>query len=161
MNNKGRCANEQSSLFRSTKMLFELLKEKHQLIINITCLVAFLVQVFFVTFRLTFPSHTHPMMEKVDLASIPFPVSFKICLKRHSGEDVIYKRQGYNNLASYFKGESIYNTSIIGWAGHQGRSFIKWIYQENMEIAEQQHQERQLDWYRLLTFLVIVQIKRL
>ena len=124
MNNKVMRANKQSSLFFSRKMLFELFKEKHQLIINIICLIVFLVQVFFVTFRLAFPSHTNPMMEKVDLASIPFPVSFKICLKRHSGEDVIFKRQGYNNLASYFKGESIYNASIIGWAGHQGRSFI-------------------------------------
>ena len=47
-----------------------------------------------------------------------FPVVFKLCIKP-GGFDLDKLNQfGYQTATHYFSGESMYNTSLIGWAGH-------------------------------------------
>ena len=53
-----------------------------------------------------------------------FPVVFKICIKPGFNSDGL-KYVGYSDIWSYFVGESRYNSSLIGWAGHtkEGTAF--------------------------------------
>ena len=53
-----------------------------------------------------------------------FPVVFKICIQPGFAAETL-KTVGYSDIHSYFLGESLYNRSLIGWAGHtqEGAAF--------------------------------------
>ena len=90
------------------------------LIINLGCLVGFLVQLCYVFIGQMYPTHTEMIVERVDLSDIEFPVVFKICIKSSNKVDIVdrFNDVGYKDLKGYFKGESAFNSSVIGWAGH-------------------------------------------
>ena len=51
------------------------------------------------------------------LVDVEFPVLFKLCVKPAFNQTEL-EAAGYENSWGYFKGESMFNSSIIGWAGH-------------------------------------------
>ena len=87
-------------------------------IINCFCVFAFLIQIFYLVKDQFHPKTTQTSLTKSDLSNVHFPMVFTICLKRIESNDIRFNEAGYNNLESYYQGKSLYNSSIIGWAGH-------------------------------------------
>ena len=75
------------------------------------------VQVYFLAIKQVDPPQTVTRREEVKFDEIDFPVLFKVCFKpAFHGEKL--NENGYRDIWRYFKGESMYNKSILGWAGH-------------------------------------------
>ena len=65
--------------------------------------------------------HAEPSLRtyKENLQDIGFPMTLRLCLEfKEEGNNTILKNLGYANIRDYFKGISMYNQSVIGWAGH-------------------------------------------
>ena len=58
---------------------------------------------------------SHRVEKKLD--EIHFPVLFKICIKPAFKLHEL-KTAGYHSIWKYFTGQSRYNASVFGWAGH-------------------------------------------
>ena len=68
------------------------------------------------------PSLTNTVVEKKKLEDFDFPLLFKICPML--GFDISALNEvGYESTVGYFKGESIFNKSMIGWGGHKNETF--------------------------------------
>lgn len=73
------------------------------------------------------PSIINTSTEEVNLGDLDFPIIFKICIKpgfnllalAEAGFDTTYGVYGY------FSGQSRYNQSLIGWAGHTNTSGVQ------------------------------------
>ena len=89
------------------------------MVINTFCFAAFLTQLFYVGIGQLSPSKPLTTVEKLILSEIEFPVVFKICVYKDTNEEETFKKIGYQDLEGYFIGQSIFNNSVIGWAGHK------------------------------------------
>ena len=69
------------------------------------------------------PSMTITQERRVKLEDIEFPVVIKICMIPGFNEDAI-REAGYDESWFYFYGQSKFNESIFGWAGHNNRSEV-------------------------------------
>ena len=56
-------------------------------------------------------------IEWAKLSEIEFPLIFKVCMKP-GFDDQALNDMGYANNMAYFTGQSRFNSSIFGWAGH-------------------------------------------
>ena len=54
---------------------------------------------------------------KRNIGEIVFPISFIICIKRNKGKEKL-SDFGYLDEWYFFSGQSKFNKSIVGWAGH-------------------------------------------
>ena len=64
------------------------------------------------------PMHTDTNIFEGYLRDIDFPAIFKICIL--PGFDLAELHSvGYDSPRKYFNGDSHFNSSIIGWAGHR------------------------------------------
>ena len=102
--------------FKMKKIVLSLLK-RPWLFIYLVCFIAFLCQLFSLIGSYVHPSQTVTSVEKKDLNDIPFPVLFKICIKPGFDREELLTA-GYLHAGRYFLGESRFNGSIHGWAGH-------------------------------------------
>ena len=87
------------------------------LVMHAGCFIAFIVQMSILGRNQFFPSETVSHLEESSLDSIQFPVLFKICIKSALDMEELNKA-GYRSIWSYFIGQSKYNKSAFGWAGH-------------------------------------------
>ena len=87
------------------------------ILLHAGCFIAFTVQMMILASSQIYPSETVSHLEEKTLDSIEFPVLFKICIKPAFNISELHK-SGYKSIWSYFVGESRYNNSIFGWAGH-------------------------------------------
>ena len=87
------------------------------IIVRSFCLLAFLLQAGFLLDNLLNPTHTVAHTEIKNLADLPFPAVFKICIKPAFNLEYL-RSAGYDNPYEYFHGRSKYNSSVYGWAGH-------------------------------------------
>ena len=55
---------------------------------------------------------------KKNIEDIKFPISFILCLNPKNNGMEKMKTFGYLDEWSFFSGKSMFNDSIIGWAGH-------------------------------------------
>ena len=88
------------------------------LFIKIFCYLACGIQVVLLIVEQISPTQTETKVKEVKIEEIEFPVIFKICFKNSFDLDKL-KDAGYWSVWSYFKGESKFNDSIYGWAGHE------------------------------------------
>ena len=67
-----------------------------------------------------YPEEPSVKTYKKDLKDIDFPMTLRLCLQLETidGNDKNIKPFGYRNIREYFRGKSVYNDSIMGWAGH-------------------------------------------
>ena len=63
------------------------------------------------------PTKTETRLQEKKLNEIEFPVVFKICFKNSIDIEKL-KMAGYRTDRQYFRGQSWFNKSIYGWAGH-------------------------------------------
>ena len=97
--------------------------------VNVACTLAATIQLACVLKQFLAPKQTNTSLENVDLEEIKFPLVFKICSQ--PGFNVAAIREaGYghrtskNDVANYFFGQSRFNFSTVGWAGHRNGSFV-------------------------------------
>ena len=79
------------------------------------------------------PSHTATTITKKKLKDIAFPTIIKLC--PDPGFNITAMREeGYRNIWGYFVGQSIYNSSLYGWAGHtetmEQRGTVRDVYKK-------------------------------
>ena len=55
---------------------------------------------------------------KKNLKEIDFPIAFQICITENNNDTSKYHDLGYMDLWEFFNGKSMFNDSIVGWAGH-------------------------------------------
>ena len=104
------------------------MKNTHQIIIK-TIHVIFsifcLIHVSGIGINLMFPTNLNIRVERKDLKEIEFPLAFKICVDQDNKDSIeSYKKFGYINWRGFFRGESRFNKSILGWNGHTRNNSI-------------------------------------
>ena len=66
------------------------------------------------------PEHTVSSKMALKLHEMErFPVVFKLCIKPGGYDLEKLNQYGYQTATDYFYGRSMYNDSLVGWAGHK------------------------------------------
>ena len=86
-------------------------------VIRTSCLTAFSIQIVLLVYSQIEPSQTVTSTTKKAITVGEYPIVFKICIKPGFNESALWEF-GYNSVAGYFSGESRFNDSLVGWAGH-------------------------------------------
>ena len=55
----------------------------------------------------------------ISLGDISFPVLFQLCLAELKSKGDKYQRFGYKDEEHMYLGQSLYNDTVFGWAGHR------------------------------------------
>ena len=84
---------------------------------NLACTAILTVQLANVLEGFVKPTTTRTWEEEVLLQDIDFPVVIRICISPGFNETAL-REVGYNDTWSYFIGQSRFNDSVFGWAGH-------------------------------------------
>ena len=84
---------------------------------NFVCTAILTVQLGHVLEGYIKPTITRTWEEEVPLQDIDFPVVIKICVVPGFNQTALYE-VGYDGTWNYFLGQSKFNDSVIGWAGH-------------------------------------------
>ena len=87
----------------------------------ITCVylmftLIFLIQSYRIVLDFIYPSTLNTVTFKEELKDSSFPLGFRLCVKPGFDKDELFKN-GYKNNR-YNSGQSRFNNSIFGWAGH-------------------------------------------
>ena len=94
-------------------------KNKIHYFINIFFFVVFLLHVSLVAFNSMNPANPSLKVSKKKLEKLEyFPISLKLCAKKASSVDNVFRKFGYSHDYKFFIGKSYYNASIKGWNGH-------------------------------------------
>ena len=92
-------------------------KRKPLVFVHTICIAVCIIQVIILTRGLIQPTQTVVNTVRMNLTKIRFPLVFKICIKPgFNGSEIV--NAGYKSRYWYFRGQSMYNSSIYGWAGH-------------------------------------------
>ena len=84
---------------------------------NFVCTAILTVQLGHVLEGYIKPTITRTWEEEVPLQDIDFPVVIKICVVPGFNQTVL-RELGYYDTWSFFLGQSMFNDSVFGWAGH-------------------------------------------
>ena len=120
------------------------MKNKIHYFIKIFFFVVFLVHVSLVAFNSMNPANPSIKVYKKKLEKLEyFPISLKLCAKKASSVDNVFRKFGYSHDYKFFIGESYHNASIKGWNGHtrngttiaslNGEHYTFWLQQEPKE----------------------------
>lgn len=90
---------------------------------NIACTIALAVQLAHVLEGFVKPRITRTWEEEVSLEDINFPLIIKGCVIPGFNKSAI-QELGYESVATYLAGQSKFNESLYGWAGHTNKSEI-------------------------------------
>ena len=85
---------------------------------NVIFLVACVVHVFVNGYYELYPDLPSIRVLKKSLHDIDFPLAFTLCISEISNSLDRYRDVGYLNYRYFFKGKSMYNSSLHGWSGH-------------------------------------------
>ena len=89
----------------------------HKALVTAVCVFAFLWQLSTVAKEWLVPTQSTMSVEETDLDVQDFPVLFKICPNPGFNLKTL-NEEGYRLIQHYFSGQSMYNSSHYGWAGH-------------------------------------------
>ena len=95
-----------------------LLNNKIDIIFHIFLIISFVVHFGYLTYFMCNPKLPTIQIYDKHLKDIEFPLSFRFCVHQKN-ESTRYQRFGYDNEYDFFSGKSMFNGSIIGWAGHK------------------------------------------
>ena len=112
----GRELDKNQELNKSKRDSTKMLNMKNKIYFLFSC---FLVHVSLVAFNSMNPANPsinvyHKKLEKLEY----FPISLKLCAKKASSVDNVFRKFGYSHDYKFFIGKSYYNASIKGWNGH-------------------------------------------
>ena len=92
------------------------------LMAHLLCISFFSYQTFRLVPNIISPTKTHTSVKQELLKDIDFPLDIKMCAEPAFNRSAIVEA-GYKNRAHrYFKGQSMFNRSVYGWAGHTNDS---------------------------------------
>ena len=116
---------------------------------QLICSVAFLIQIVALSFEQINPSQTETTKQLKQLDSMVFPLIIRLCFK-NSFDLTEIENAGYASVFNYFKGDSMYDKSLFGWAGHtrdrkegpgvQGKLFLQTSLMAKMSQAASMQQ---------------------
>lgn len=100
--------------------------------INTLFLFAFFVHVTYIGYGIKFPDIPSVKLFTKSFNELDeFPISFKLCVTELENSHAQYQKFGYDDLWSFYKGNSMYDKSMandegrwVGWAGHKDNSTI-------------------------------------
>ena len=108
-------------------------------ILTLLCCLAFTFQLFGIVKEWINPVQKTTDITEKKLNDMKFPIIFKICMKPGFNVAAL-KKEGYASVTDYFLGQSRYNSSIYGWAGHtntsETRGTVDTIYQKIQNFPE-------------------------
>ena len=110
------------------------------------CCIAFSWQLYGILDDWINPSLKTTDITEKQLEDLKFPIIFKICMKPGFNTTAL-KEEGYAGISKYFRGQSSYNSSVYGWAGHTNTSEIRTtvdaVYQKVQHFP---NVETAIDW---------------
>ena len=93
--------------------------ERKGILIYSLCSLIFILHITLIGLYQANPEQTVPSKMALKLHEMEkFPVVFKLCIKPGGFDLDKLNRFGYQTAKHYFSGLSMYNDSVIGWAGH-------------------------------------------
>ena len=96
---------------------------KLPIIVNILFTMVFIVHISFIGYGMKYPANPETKIYSKELKDLgEFPIVFKLCLKELESFDERYKRQGYNDIFEFFKGNLKSGGKMVGWAGQKKSS---------------------------------------
>ena len=87
------------------------------------CAFAFFIQMCIYLNEQVHPTLAATTLEENKLEDLEFPVIFKLCFQNSFNLEKLVKA-GYSSVSNYFKGESRFNSSLYGWAGHNSNGSV-------------------------------------
>ena len=95
---------------------------KFNLFLNIALMIACSVHVSNILRDSMFPELPNVKHYENDLNNIEFPITFKFCFMasdtNRERRNWIFKKFGYNSIVQFFRGQSMFDKSLVGWSGH-------------------------------------------
>ena len=88
------------------------------ILLNILCFLIFIVHISLIGYKSLYPDVPEIVVYKKDLSEIDFPLLIRICLFEKENINARFLDYGYDALYGFFHGQSMYNSSLVGWAGH-------------------------------------------
>ena len=92
--------------------------QKLTMLMNVMCFIIFIIHISTICYHSIYPDVPEIVVYKKDLSEIEFPLLFRICLFENENKNHRFHKYGYEGVRSFFSGLSMYNSSIVGWAGH-------------------------------------------
>ena len=86
--------------------------------INVFFSIVFLVHISSIGYHTLYPEVPEIVVSKKNLNEIDFPITFRICAYDLKDTVSRYKSFGYAHYGDYFRGRSMFNDTVYGWAGH-------------------------------------------
>ena len=86
-------------------------------LVHLACATALLVQMWNVLGAFISPTLTNTSQREVHLRDSNFPLGLRVCVIPGFSR-VALSEAGYRNVGQYFRGNSRFNSSILGWGGH-------------------------------------------
>ena len=93
----------------------------HRKTLNMLCCIAFCWQLYGILGDWIHPSQKTTDISEDQLKDLTFPITFKVCMKPGFNTTAL-KEEGYASISEYFFGQSRFNNSLYGWAGHTNTS---------------------------------------
>ena len=87
------------------------------------CYLLFFKQLFSLIQQQMNPNYRVVSKEVRMMHEIEFPVVFKFCFKPSINQTALHEL-GYADMWSYMMGQSMYNKSLFGWAGHNSNGSV-------------------------------------
>ena len=88
------------------------------ILLNAVFSIAFCIHISFISHQIIYPEVPDIVVFKKDLAKVTFPILFRICLFENKNQSARFTQFGYEDISGYFLGQSMFNSSVVGWAGH-------------------------------------------
>ena len=86
--------------------------------INVFFSVIFLMHISVLMYTILYPEIPEILVSKKNLNEIEFPMTFRICAFELNDTVSRYQSFGYAHYGDYFRGRSMFNDTLYGWAGH-------------------------------------------
>ena len=80
--------------------------------------MVFFIHVGILTYKKVNPDLPEVKYYKKNIKDIDFPIAFQICIIENNNDAKKYWDLGYMDLFEFFNGNSRFNDSVVGWAGH-------------------------------------------
>ena len=86
--------------------------------INVFFSIIFLIHISSIGYYTLYPELPELVVSKKNLNEIEFPMTFRLCAFELNNTVSRYQSYGYARYGDYFRGRSMFNDTLYGWAGH-------------------------------------------
>ena len=91
---------------------------KLPMLLNVLFLFIFIIHISLIGYKSLYPDVPEILAYKKNLSEIKFPMLLQVCLVENKEDKARFQRLGYLDDYGYYQGQSVYNSSLFGWAGH-------------------------------------------